>query len=293
MIQEIRRIVKRVSTWVPAPVRDRVGQVLFRWYESYVAVKQSDKEARAIDNGLPVPPPKLRVKVVLDYADLEVFLSEGRRQNQLIRDTLRRAGVEVASSGSPGGSESSLAIDRMLDWGCGCGRIIRWWNDLTSTAIDGCDYNAELVEWVDRNLPFATARVNRLAPPLPYEAQTFDFVYAISVFTHLTNDLFNAWMREIYRVLTPGGLFFFSTHGVAHRDELAPVETAVFDSGQPVVRFSLVEGSNLCAAFHPPTWIENDALMDGFELVELRQAHELDDQERVGLIQDRWLIRKS
>jgi SAM-dependent methyltransferase len=180
---------------------------------------------------------------------------------------------------------------RILDWGCGCGRIIRWWSDVPDIRVDGCDYNSELVAWVDQNLPFVNASVNQLAPPLPYEPESFDFVYALSVFTHLTDDMAHSWMREIHRVLAPGGLFFFSTHGMSYRDKLAPAETARFDSGIPVVQFSSVEGSNLCAAYHPRQWIES-SLLDGFQLIELREPHLLDESERAGLVQDRWLIRK-
>jgi SAM-dependent methyltransferase len=179
----------------------------------------------------------------------------------------------------------------MLDWGCGCGRILRWWDDLPHTIIDGCDYNADLVEWVDQKLPFASGRVNQLAPPLPYEDVTFDFVYAISVFTHLTDDLARDWMREMHRVLAPGGLFFFSTHGKMLRYKLEPSEMVDFDSGVPVVQFSSNEGSNLCAAYHPREWIES-TLLDGFEVVELREAHLLDSDETAILDHDRWLIRK-
>jgi len=263
---------------MPPQVRDRVSGTLLRGYESYLAARQSLREGQLVDNGLPVPSARLRVKVV-GHADPESFLRGGRRDNEIIREALSRGGAETAG------------LKRLLDWGCGCGRIVRWWDDLPATDVHGCDYNAELVEWVDGNLPFVTAQVNKLAPPLPYEARSFDCVYAISVFTHLTDELGIAWMREIHRVLVPGGRFFFTTHGQFYRDRLAPDETTRFDAGESVVQFASVEGSNLCAAYHPREWIEA-RLLDGFELLEVREAHTLDETERRELAQDRWLIRK-
>jgi len=251
---------------------------VLRGYESYLAARQSLREGPLVDNGLPVPPARLRVKVV-GHADPDAFLRDGRRENGIIREALSRTGVGAAG------------VKRLLDWGCGCGRIVRWWHDLPGTDVHGCDYNPELVQWVDRNLPFVAARVNHLSPPLPYEARSFDCVYAISVLTHLTDELGIAWMREIHRVLVPGGRFFFTTHGRLYRDRLAPAETARFDAGESVVQFASVEGSNLCAAYHPREWIES-RLLDGFELVEVREADTLDEIERSELAQDRWLVRK-
>lgn len=285
------RLIKNGLIRMPAPVRDLIAPRLFRSYESFVARRQAARErSDVIASGLPVPPPSLRVKVI-GTGDMDVFLTSGKRDNEVIRAALARAGVVMTERGSGGGPRHSQAPIRILDWGCGCGRIIRWWSDFQDIDIYGCDYNPELVAWVKENLPFVNARVNQLSPPLPYEPGSFDVVYAISVFTHLTNDLAHDWMREVHRVLAPGGRFFFSTHGVAYRDKLATAEKARFDSGTPVVQFSSVEGSNLCAAFHPRQWIEA-SLLDGFQLVEMREAHLLDEGDRGGLFQDRWLIRK-
>lgn len=263
---------------MPPLLRDRLSGTLLRSYEAYLGARQSLKENRLFDDGLSVPPPALRVKVV-GHADAEAFLRGGRRDNEIIREALARAGTEAKT------------LERILDWGCGCGRVVRWWSDLSCTDIDACDYNADLVEWVDHNLPFVRARTNGIHPRLPYDSGCFDLVYAISVFTHLTDDLVVAWMSDIHRVLVPGGRFFFTTHGELYRDRLTLPEAARFDGGESVVQFPSVVGSNLCAAYHPRAWIESRTLA-GFELVEVREGHTLGEDERRELAQDRWLIRK-
>jgi len=145
---------------------------------------------------------------------------------------------------------------------------------------------------VDRNLPFVDARVNDLAPPLPYTDETFDAAYAISIFTHLSDELAIAWMGEIRRILSPGGHFFFTAHGRSYRDRLSPGEALRFDRDESVVQYGRDQGSNLCAAYHPSEWIRS-RLLDGFELVEVRETHALTEAERVSLNQDRWLVRKK
>ena len=276
--RRLRRAAKDGLNRLPPSIRGRVGRRLLRGYEWYVAARTS-REGPVFDGGLAVPPPKLRVRVV-GHTNVDQFLTAGRIESEIIRQALARDDAEIGQLAS------------ILDWGCGCGRILRWWKDLDRTEISGSDYDPQLVGWVDQNLPFVCAKVNQLSPPLPFESGSFDLVYAISIFTHLDDRLAAEWMREIHRVLAPGGRFFFTTHGESYRDRLSTAEDTAFGNGRSVVQFGSTEGSNLCAAFHPPGWIRS-RLLDGFELRELRQAHQLDPFERSVLAQDRWLIRKT
>ena len=157
--------------------------------------------------------------------------------------------------------------------------------------MHGCDSNRRLVDWVQKNLPFVEARRNERTPPLPYRDGSFDFVYAISIFTHLSTEQASAWMAEIKRVLRPGGLFFFTTHGVSYRDQLSAEDLETFDRGRPVVRFTHAEGTNLCGAFHPRRFVES-TLAKEFEVVEAIETHTIAEDLRNLLRQDRYLVRK-
>ena len=64
----------------------------------------------------------------------------------------------------------------MLDFGCGCGRVMRWWKDLESTRLHGTDYNPYLVAWCRQNLPFAEFSVNGLEAGLDLPDGHFDLV---------------------------------------------------------------------------------------------------------------------
>ena len=88
------------------------------------------------------------------------------------------------------------------------------------TDVRGTDASAAAVEWCRRNLAFARFETNGLAPPLPYGDAGFDLVYALSVFTHLTVELQQAWLRELRRVLRTDGLLIVTTHGAAYRGRL-------------------------------------------------------------------------
>jgi SAM-dependent methyltransferase len=188
---------------------------------------------------------------------------------------LERNGLAIADSGA------------LLDFGCGSGRVARQWTDLTATAIHGCDYNTDAIAWCQAHLPFASWAANQLAPPLPYAAESFDLVYALSVFTHFADDLQKRWMAEMRRVLTPGGHLIFTTMGNSFRSHLTETQLREFEAGALIVHFPNSAGSNMCAAYHPRSYVER--LLDG---AELKLLDSLPADEDSPYPQDMWLASK-
>ena len=248
-------------------------RVAFRGYETARALGARRRAATA-DDGLPVPPPGLIVRVA-GTADPAWFLESGRRAADSVRAALERTGTPIGALGS------------ILDFGCGCGRVTRRWADLNGTAVHGSDANERAVEWCRWNLPFARFDANGLAPPLAYEDATFDLVYALSVFTHLPEELQLAWVGELRRVLRPGGLLLLSTHGERYRERLDPAEQARFDGGGLVVRWAEEAGTNLCSAFHPREYVEGTLAAD-LDLVDFEPEGAAGNPH-----QDLYLLRKG
>ena len=104
----------------------------------------------------------------------------------------------------------------MLDFGCGPGKVLRHFRDEARGAqFEGCDIHAPSVEWVERNLnPPVGAFVNEESPPLPRADGSYDLVWAMSVFTHLTDESL-AWLLELHRVLDEDGLLIATILGRA------------------------------------------------------------------------------
>src|SRR5262245_1954896 len=234
---------------------DRVSLLapVYRAYERLRAVRASEHWEDASD--LPVPPPRLRVEVA-GTPEVEWFLESGRQQAEIIRSAAKRNGAPLDRLG------------RMLDFGCGCGRVLRHWAALDGPEIHGSDYNERLAGWCAADLLFGTASLNRLEPPTGYEDGQFDLGYAISVFTHLPHDLERGWIDELSRITAPGGLLLLTTHGDSYADRLEAEERARYDAGEPVVRWPGVAGSNLCTTFHPEPYVRAH-LAPGLELLEL------------------------
>jgi SAM-dependent methyltransferase len=222
----------------------------YRTYERASSLRAGAPPARA-DDGLPVPPPSLIVRVA-GTPDVEWFLRGGRLAAGSIRAALWRQGRRIEELGA------------VLDFGCGCGRVTRNWLALRDTDVFGSDMNEDAVEWCRRNLPFATFEPNGLAPPLAFDTASFDLVYALSVFTHLPEELQLLWMRELERVLRPGALLLLSAHGEHYVPRLTAEERERYARGEVVVRWEEVAGTNLCTAFHPPEYVR-ERLAAAFE----------------------------
>jgi len=98
---------------------------------------------------------------------------------------------------------------RVLDFGCGAGRTLRHFlNEAKHAELYGCDIDSASIAWLADHLspPFHVFE-SREAPGLPQPDGFFDLVYALSVFTHLS-DNWAGWLLELHRVLKPDGLLF-------------------------------------------------------------------------------------
>ena len=96
---------------------------------------------------------------------------------------------------------------RVLDFGCGAGRVLRQFVPEASTAeFWGCDIDGPSIDWLRGNLcpPLRAFQCDE-APGLPHADGYFDLIYAISVYTHLT-DNWSGWLLEHHRALAEGGL---------------------------------------------------------------------------------------
>jgi SAM-dependent methyltransferase len=103
---------------------------------------------------------------------------------------------------------------RMLDFGCGAGRTLRHFlPEARGAEFWGADIDARSIAWLRENLcPPLHALLCGETPPLDLEAESVDFAWAISVFTHLTDQSL-PWLLELHRLLKPGGLLMASYTG--------------------------------------------------------------------------------
>ena len=211
------------------------------------------KLAGALD-GLPIPPIRL-IELVQSRGEVAIYLKGGERGIDSINNALLHNGYHVEM------------FERVLDFGCGCGRIMWWWHGVKGPSFYGTDLNPVLISWCQAKLgKLAEFKTNELLPPMDYPDKFFDFIYSVSVFTHLSWHVQDEWMREFHRVLKDSGLLLITVHGEWRINDLDADEQAKFNSGQLIVKGSELEGSNDCCAYHPQAYVRNHLARD-FEVL--------------------------
>lgn len=150
-----------------------------------------------------IPPMWLRYRIQ-GTPDINTYIQAGKLSRESIERVLDLQGRTLTD------------CPRILDFGCGCGRTLRWFRDVAGQVeLHGTDIDSESIEWCRSHYEYVNFQVNRLSPPLPYADNTFDLIYALSVFTHLTEQSQFDWIRELTRVVKPGGLLFLTFLGYA------------------------------------------------------------------------------
>ncbi|HMS35425.1 MAG TPA: class I SAM-dependent methyltransferase [Ignavibacteria bacterium] len=167
----------------------------------------SENEKYDLDEyGLPVPPEEYWY----GYGkDAEEHLSDARYDFDIMMNILKKENFNF----KPG--------FKILDLGCAGGRLIRFLKPYADICeIWGTDINAEIIQWDKKYLrpPFNFA-VTTTIPHLPFKDGYFNFIYCGSIFTHI-DDLADAWLLELRRVLSKDGLLYITLHDYNTINEL-------------------------------------------------------------------------
>jgi ubiquinone/menaquinone biosynthesis C-methylase UbiE len=180
--------------------------------------------------------------------------------------------------------------ETILDWGCGPGRIIRHLPDILGerAKIFGTDYNKRSIEWCKNNLKGIEFNHNNLEAVLPYESNLFDFIFGISIFTHLSKELHYKWIKELTRTTKKGGILFFTTHGNAFKQKLTDKELKKFIEGDIVIRGYVKEGHRTFTAYHPIKFMQNLFSSNGLKVIQ----HVEQESNNGKAQQDIWLLEK-
>jgi cyclopropane fatty-acyl-phospholipid synthase-like methyltransferase len=151
---------------------------------------------------VPLPPYRLRMGGAHFKRDAD-FVEAGIRDVKLLR---QRAGLGRRK--------------RLLDWGCGAGRLAIGVKHLLGNVADyhGVDIQPELLNWAkdhltDEHTRFTlvdqhNARYNpdgQATYDIPAEPGSVDVLYSYSVFSHMLADDVAGYARTIARILAPEG----------------------------------------------------------------------------------------
>lgn len=196
-----------------------------------------------ITQEIPLPPPSLMTAVAGHADDAEFARSRLSGPRQMLID-LRAAGIDPDK------------FTDVLDFGCGCGRFLAGWAMMrVPWRSHGCDYNPLLVAWCNNNIPGVIVHENRIGDILPYDSNSLDLVYLLSVFTHLTIPEQERLISEFHRVLRPRGYVYVTFHGEHFYPRMfSQVENGeqLFSETGFLIGKDTEEGTNDCWTLHSP-----------------------------------------
>jgi ubiquinone/menaquinone biosynthesis C-methylase UbiE len=173
----------------------------YKQNESSYAINQSsanfETSEKFYNQRVPIQP-----RVRLGYGDTaDAYIESGKRDVERMLEVVQNSGLLIK------------ARPQVLEFGCSAGRMLRWIPEyLTEGEYYGVDIESEAIRWAQMNLPSSIklATTTRL-PHLPFEDNSFDYIYAGSVFTHI-DDMNDAWLYELRRILKVSAVMFLSYH---------------------------------------------------------------------------------
>jgi SAM-dependent methyltransferase len=101
----------------------------------------------------------------------------------------------------------------VLEFDCGSARVLRHFRNIADLRLAETDANPSPIEWDCENLPGIDFYQNALVPPLAFDGESFDLIYALSVFTHIPLEWQRPWLNELRRVLRPGAYLLCTVLG--------------------------------------------------------------------------------
>lgn len=206
--------------------------------------------------------------------DYEKYYTEGKIAAQWLANHLSK--------------HTNLKGKKILDWGCGPGRIIRHLPTIVGNncKLYGTDYNKESIAWCAKKLKKIKFNNNTLKADLPYPDNFFDVIYGISIFTHLSEKMHFEWSKELLRVLALGGILFLTMQGDNYKAKLSDDELEKFENGMLVIRGNVKEGHRTYSAFQPKAFT-----IKLFEKVEILEHIERPIKGN-WYPQDIWILKK-
>ncbi len=193
----------------------------------------------------PAMPTDSRIARVIGVADGSSFRLGGativNRIEALLRD---RFDLSLARAG------------RILDWGCGAGRLTRYLTRF-SQSVTGIDIDADNIAACQAIIPAARFETVDLFPPTGFADASFDLVLGLSVMTHLDPPAQDAWLAELQRLTCPGGLVLLSVTGAAqlalYRDRPTSLQTAYAQGIYLVKQNNQLDGMIADATYYKDT----------------------------------------
>lgn len=216
--------------------------------------------------------PEAEVQINLTGTSGDRSMLHGFQQFSIFKDLLLKYG------------KPSHLIKNILDYGCGYGRMIRFFiKDMPNARLHGVDISNRFYKWCSENFNYGIFSRCSAWPPTMYQDGLFDFIYSFSVFSHLSEKNSIAWLQELNRITSDDGLIvvtiwshpsrtksYHAAHFLDYNDLIQNYDTGHFC-------FSTLKyksDSVYAEALIPPIYIHN-TWSQYFKILEIIEGHPL------------------
>jgi SAM-dependent methyltransferase len=194
---------------VPIQKNKTVRDLAKRWTDGKYLQLILDSVTQPYIAGIKMPGfPSEEVQRNFVGSSKENALREGYTFYQLIKRYCAQLGVPINAG------------TRILDFGCGWGRIARFFfKDVEGHNIFGVDVDPSMISFCASEMTCGRYATVHPEPPMEFlENNSLDVIFAYSVFSHLSEDVARQWIGEFARVLKPKGLLLATTQGRSFLD---------------------------------------------------------------------------
>lgn len=180
----------------------------------------------------------------MDHETAPPFMTEIHPEDHLFGFLKGRLGEERARKAYLEGGKSDAAQTaatirrfrketevRVLEFASGYGRVTRHLRDLLPGAsLYASDIHPQACEFVTANISVPTFQSSARPEDLNV-GSGYDFIFVISLFSHLPDHSFGRWIGALVDTLSPGGHLMFTTHGDNSRRQYKGVDFSQYEHG--------------------------------------------------------------
>lgn len=219
----ITRLSATCKAMLPQKLKGRLGYVYKKKRFFNLLNKSFRNRVKYEDQGPIAPPQLIETEALMEREDLSTrakpdwYFSSGYQEAWAILSVVGEQGFDISS------------LSSVLEFGCGSSRVLRHFRNISGLRVVGTDANPRPIAWGRQNLPGIEFFENGLEPPLSFAGNSFDLIYALSVFTHIPLEWQTAWLQELERVLRPGGYLLCTVHGNNYLSQLNQQELAALN----------------------------------------------------------------
>jgi SAM-dependent methyltransferase len=146
-----------------------------------------------------------------------------------------------------------IRADRIIDFGAGIGNSIPFFNRYCpGAALTGADVSQRSLDLADGRFPGKMQHLLLDGPRIDAADGSFDVAFSACVFHHIPDAEHDTWLRELLRVVRPGGMIAIFEHNPLNPLTVRAVNTCPFDINARLIRASALKQALRSAGWQRP-----------------------------------------